>query len=90
MGINNNSIEIIKFYKLFGLSLYESQRLSNKKNDINFEPVHCNDIGIYVIGKYPRLKFGNFTHTEDLNWNRQAIATIRLTILNQKMIKLKR
>jgi hypothetical protein len=73
---------IIKSFKWFGISFYERSRLSEEKIKLKFETVHCEDIGLYVIGKYPRLKYGNLSVTEDFNWNLQAIETLRLTILN--------
>lgn len=63
-------------------SFYEKQRLTEKKLELNFESVHCEDIGLHVIGKYPRLQFGNFNFSEGLDWRNNAEATIRLTILN--------
>ena len=63
-------------------SFYEKQRLTEEKLEFDFESVHCEDIGLHVIGKYPRLQFGNFNFSEGLDWRNNAEATIRLTILN--------
>lgn len=82
MGIDNNSDNIIKSYKFIGQSLYERRRLLENKISLEFESVHCNDIGLYVIGKYPRLKFGALSNSEDLNWKWHTVATIKLTLLN--------
>tara|TARA_R110002050_G_scaffold102379_2_gene210903 strand:+ start:8530 stop:9243 length:714 start_codon:yes stop_codon:yes gene_type:complete len=64
------------------LSFYERKRLKEEKLNIDFESVHCQDIGLYVIGKYPRLQFGGLNFSDSLDWSHNAKATIRLTILN--------
>lgn len=64
------------------MKFYEKKRIKEEKLNLHFEPVHCEDIGLYVIGKYPRLKFGILNFSEELNWNKSAEATIRLTLLN--------
>lgn len=82
MGTKKGINKILKSYKLFGISVYEKKRLSEEKLQLNFEAVHCDDIGLYVITKYPRLKYSNLSSREDFNWKWHAITTIRLTILN--------
>ena len=64
------------------MSFYERHRLKEEKLNIDFESVHCHDIGLYVIGKYPRLQFGGLNFSDSLDWSHNAKATIRLTILN--------
>ena len=64
------------------MSFYERHRLKEEKLNIDFEPVYCHDIGLYVIGKYPRLQFGGLNFSDSLDWSHNAKATIRLTILN--------
>ena len=63
-------------------NFYERKRLKEEKLNIDFESVHCQDIGLYVIGKYPRLQFGGLNFSDSLDWSHNAKATIRLTILN--------
>ncbi|MTE25539.1 hypothetical protein [Winogradskyella ouciana] len=82
MKIKDSSKKIIKSYNWFGISFYEKKRISESPLQLDFEPVHCEDIGLYVIGKYPRLKYSSLPYEENFNWQHQAIATIRLTILN--------
>ncbi|WP_299522296.1 hypothetical protein [Winogradskyella sp.] len=64
------------------MSLYEIIKISEQKIKLDFELFHCDDIGLYVIGKYPRFKYGDFSNSENFNWKFHTIATIRLTILN--------
>jgi len=73
---------IIKSISWFGVNFYERRRLSEKKLNLEFDSVHCEDIGLYVIGKYPRLKYRNTSYSENFNWQWQVIETLRLTILN--------
>lgn len=82
LGSSNSSKEIIISHKVFGFNLYERKRLSHDSISLNFESVNCEDIGLYVIGKFPRMKYNNFAYSENLNWNFHAKKTIRLTILN--------
>jgi hypothetical protein len=74
--------QIVKSYKFFGVTLYEKSRISEKNLSLDFESVHCEDIGLYVIGRYPRLKYGSTSYYENFNWQWQAIATLRLTFFN--------
>lgn len=64
------------------MSLYEITKISEKKLELRFESFPCDDIGLYVIGKYPRLKYGDLSFSEDFNWKFHTNATIRLTFLN--------
>ncbi|MEO1031994.1 MAG: hypothetical protein AAFX55_11350 [Bacteroidota bacterium] len=64
------------------MSLYQVIKVSETKIELNFEPFQCDDIGLYVIGKYPRLKYGNFINSEGFDWRIHTVATIRLTLLN--------
>ena len=64
------------------MSLYKNLKVSEAKLEIDFEPFHCDDIGLYVIGKYPRLKYNGLSYSEDFNWKFHTISTIRLTLLN--------
>jgi hypothetical protein len=74
--------DIVKSYHFLGQQFYIRKRISQAKLNLEFESVHCDDIGLYVIGKYPRLEFKNTSYGEDFNWQWHAIATIRLTLLN--------
>lgn len=49
---------------------------------LNFESVICDDIGLYIIGKNPRLEYNSLGINENLSWSTLAVDTIRLTILN--------
>lgn len=69
-------------YKFFGHRFYQRIRISEENLRLDFQPVHCEDIGLYVIGKYPRLQYGSTTYNTEFNWQWHAMATIRLTILN--------
>ena len=73
---------VIKSLKWFGVTVFQKSRISESKLNLEFESVHCDDIGLYVIGKYPRLTYGGPLLRDDFNWQRQANDTIRLTILN--------
>jgi hypothetical protein len=68
---------------LLGVTVYERLRKSETSLNLKFDPVHCDDIGLYVIGKYPRLEYRNTSYGENFNWQWHAIATLRLTLLNQ-------
>ena len=74
--------KIVKIHKFLGLTFYERERISEHKLEFEFETIYCEDIGLYVIGKYPRLKYSSTRYNEDFNWQRHAISTLRLTILN--------
>ncbi|WP_111682770.1 hypothetical protein [Winogradskyella tangerina] len=78
----NNTFKIIKSTKLFGWSLYEKKVTTLNTLQLNFETVICQDIGLYVIGKYPRLEYGFLSKSSKFDWQRHTIDTIRLTILN--------
>ena len=80
--MNDDSSRIIKSHKFFGFSLYEKKQHQNLKIDFDFEFVNCDDIGLYVIGKYPRFKYSTSSFNQDFNWLWHSIATLRLTILN--------
>ncbi|MFP4845983.1 hypothetical protein [Winogradskyella sp. PE311] len=82
MKINSYEPKVIKANKLFGVTFYQRKRIAENKVILDFEPVHCDDIGLYVIGKYPRLKYNSTSFNEDFNWQWHVIVTIRLTILN--------
>ncbi len=64
------------------MSFYKIFKISEAKVEIDFESFHCDDIGLYVIGKYPRLKYNGLAFSENFNWDFHTISTIRLTILN--------
>lgn len=64
------------------MSIYEIIKISEEKIEFNFESFPCDDIGLFVIGKYPRFKYGDLTNLENFNWQFHTIATIRLTLLN--------
>ena len=50
--------------------------------DIKFESVVCEDIGMYVIGKYPRFEYGVLTSSAPFNWKLYTYTTLRLALLN--------
>ncbi|GAA3640903.1 hypothetical protein GCM10022397_27740 [Flavivirga jejuensis] len=39
----------------FCFKLFERTRFYDKKIDFHFDKIHCDDIGICLIGEYPRL-----------------------------------
>ena len=82
MKIKQTAHKEIKSFKIFGYSLYSKLILKETTIDLNFEPVHCEDMGLYVIGKYPRFQFGNSHNSEDFNWQWHAERTLLLTLLN--------
>ncbi len=74
--------KILKSTRLFGWLLYEKKLISENTLDFKFEHVICQDIGMYVIGKYPRLEYGFLSSSSRFEWRHHAVETVRLTLLN--------
>jgi len=65
-----------------GINFYTRTRLYEKKMDFTPSKIHCDDIGLYIIGKDPDLEYNFVTITEKKEWNLIAADTINLAILN--------
>ncbi|WP_203258625.1 hypothetical protein [Hyunsoonleella ulvae] len=69
-------------FKFLGVNLYERHRYSEEKLEFNTESTPCEDIGLYIIGEYPRLKYNNVAISSKYEWKKILHETICLSILN--------
>ena len=73
---------IISSLNTLGLKLYERKRIFEEVIDFNPEEIPCDDIGIYIIGEYPRLKYNHVSIYNKHEWGTLVFETFSLAFLN--------
>ncbi len=73
---------IIQKNSVFGFNIYKRQRIAYEKIEFEIRDIHCDDIGLYVIGENPHLEFNYVNIFEKRDWSKIAFETISLAILN--------
>lgn len=73
---------ILESNSFLGFNIYKRIRLHEQKIDFEKEIIHCDDIGLFVIGEYPDLEYNYVSLSQKKEWYTIALKTINLTILN--------
>ncbi len=82
---------IVSSLNFLGVKIFERKRVFEEEIDLTFEKFHCEDIGIYLVGQYPKLKYNHISITNTHEWNKLAYETFSLTILdliNKNIVKI--
>ncbi len=73
---------IIKSNSILGLNLYKRIRCEEKEISFISSNIHCDDIGLYVIGENPDLEFNFVKIFETRDWSKIAYETIVFAVLS--------
>ena len=71
-----------KKYSLLGFELFRRELVSSEKIELDVDPIVCEDIGLYILSKNPRLEYNNNFLSEQINWHWELSMTLKLTLLN--------
>ena len=56
-----------KKYSLLGFELFRRELVSSEKIELDADPIVCEDIGLYILSKNPRLEYNNNFLSEQIN-----------------------
>lgn len=73
---------ILESNSILGFNFYKRVRLYDKPLVLKSSKIHCDDIGLYVIGKYPNLEYNFVSVFPKQEWGTIAFHTINLAIFN--------
>ncbi|WP_460219058.1 hypothetical protein [Psychroserpens sp. MEBiC05023] len=75
-------MKILNSRRVFGFTLYKRVRIEETTLVFNSKKVHCDDIGLFIVGKYPKLEYNFVSVFPKKEWKVIAFDTINLAILN--------